>query len=130
MMHRTTCAVLLATLLGACSTFGVASSPSPTPLIDVVYNRTEATVEIAPGYYVGPCASLRVVIGESPPAMPSPLPSAIALSPAGLAPPNGGGIVNVVLTSNGTQYSVGEIDPASLPPCSGQPRLYPTAAPS
>lgn len=89
-----------------------------------IYNRTEAMVAVWPVTGLAPCASTRVAADQTPPPGATAMPSAIPLS--GLSfrtPPGYSGVVSVVVASDGMHVTIGEIDPASLPGCQGQPPL-------
>lgn len=100
-----------------------------------VYNRTLATIAAGPVASVAACSSGRVTASETPLAPVAsgaeppgvglwnvPVPPGVVAVPITVEVPRGGpGVVSVVVTSSGARTTLGEISPASLPPCSGQP---------
>ena len=115
--------------LGLASAVAVACSAGPvsgSPNLEfswAVYNRTEATVAVGPVLGLGPCASARLAGDQTPGPGSTILPSAIALSGLSFTTPTGyAGVVSVVVTSDGTHVTIGEIDLSSLPTCKGQPK--------
>ena len=112
--------LLPAVTLTACST---APSPTPPPAAFgwALYNRTEATVGIGPALGLAPCASARFAPGPASPGATL-LPSAIPLAVPVTVPPGYIGTVSVVVASDGTHVTIGEIDPLRLPACGGFPK--------
>ncbi len=112
--------LLLAVTLTACST-----APSPTPPLAAfgwaLYNRTEATVGIGPALGLAQCTSARFAPGPAAPGATL-LPSTIPLAVQVTVPPGYTGIVSVVVASDGTHVTIGEIDPGHLPACGGFPK--------
>jgi hypothetical protein len=110
--------LLLAVTLTACST-----TPSPTPPPAAfgwaLYNRTEATVGIGPVLGLAPCTSARFAPGPASPGatlLPS-NPLAVQVT----VPPGYTGTASVVVASDGTHVTIGEIDPRRLPARGGFP---------
>ena len=87
-----------------------------------IYNRTEATVAVGPVLGLAPCSSTRAAADQTPGPGATSMPGAIPLS-VGFRTPNGfTGVLSVVVASDGTHVYIGEIDPAGLPACQGQPQ--------
>ena len=112
-------------LLAGCSS-PTGSGPSPVAAQAnwtwAIYNRTLATVAIGPALGLGPCAAARFVPGQPAPAGAAPASGAIALQVGTNAAPGYTRTVSIVVASDGTHVTIGEVTSGTLPACQGAPR--------
>lgn len=102
--------------------FRPAGPVGPSAFSWAVYNRTETTVAVGPVLGLAPCASTRLAAVQFPGPEATTMPGAIPLS-VGFRSPNGfTGVLSVVVAADATHVYVGEIAPADLPACQGQPQ--------
>ena len=103
-----------------------AASPTPTPpppaFTWAIYNRTQATVAVGPVMGLAPCASARVAADQMPGSGATVMPGAIGVHVGFKTPRGYSGVLSVVVAADGTHVYLSDIDPASLPPCQGQPQ--------
>lgn len=94
----------------------------PAAFAWAIYNRTFDTMAVGPATGLGPCASARYGPGTGNAGAATVEPGALLVAVLIKVPPGYAGVVSVVVGSDGTQVTVGEIEAGSLPPCRGDPK--------